>query len=165
MNFPLRADEMRPARETCERCHSPDKFSDDKLKEIKNFGTDVDNTPTSTFLTMKTGGGNERQGLGRGIHWHVQNTLYYLPTDESEQEIPLVRVVEKDGSLTDYVDIESPVDLSRLIPGSSKRWTASLATTASLIWSCRRKSASIKCCRARSSIRPFLKSVCGPPRY
>ncbi len=119
--FPLRADEMRPARETCERCHSPDKFSDDKLKEIKNFGTDVDNTPTSTFLTMKTGGGNERQGLGKGIHWHVQNTLYYLPTDETEQKIPLVRVVEKDGSLTDYVDAESPVDLSKVDPGQFKK--------------------------------------------
>jgi nitrate/TMAO reductase-like tetraheme cytochrome c subunit len=119
--FPLRADEMRPARETCERCHSPDKFSDDKLKEIKSFGTDVDNTPTSTFLTMKTGGGNERQGLGKGIHWHVQNTLYYLPTDETEQKIPLVRVVEKDGSLTDYVDAESPVDLSKVDPGQFKK--------------------------------------------
>ena len=119
--FPLKAEEMRPARETCERCHSPDKFSDDKLKEIKRFGTDVDNTPTSTFLTMKTGGGNERQGLGKGIHWHVQNDLYYLPADEAEQEIPLVRVVEKDGSLTDYVDIESPVDLSTVDPGQFKK--------------------------------------------
>ena len=119
--FPLRANEMRPARETCERCHSPDKFSDDKLKEIKNFGADVDNTPTSTFLTMKTGGGDERQGLGRGIHWHTQNTLYYLPTDEFEQEIPLVRVVEKDGSLTDYVDLESPVDLAQVDPGQFKK--------------------------------------------
>jgi mono/diheme cytochrome c family protein len=70
---------------------------------------------------MKTGGGNERQGLGKGIHWHVQNDLYYLPTDKSEQEISLVRVVENDGSLTDYVDIESPVDLSQVDPGQFKK--------------------------------------------
>ena len=119
--FPMRADDMRPARETCERCHSPDKFSDDKLKELKHFGTDPDNTPTSTFLTMKTGGGNARQGLGKGIHWHVQNDLYYLPTDKTEQEIPLVRVVENDGSLTDYVDVEANVDLSKVDPGQFKK--------------------------------------------
>jgi mono/diheme cytochrome c family protein len=119
--FPMRADEMRPARETCERCHSPDKFSDDKLKEIKHFGTDPDNTPTSTFLTMKTGGGNERQGLGKGIHWHVQNDLYYLPTDKTEQEIPLVRVVENNGNLTDYVDVNANIDLSKVDPSQFKK--------------------------------------------
>jgi nitrate/TMAO reductase-like tetraheme cytochrome c subunit len=105
--FPMQAEEMRPARETCERCHSPDKFSDDKLKEIKHFGTDKDNTLTSTFLTMKTGGGNERQGLGKGIHWHVQSQVYYLPTDSLEQQIPYVKVVNKDGTTTEYVDSES----------------------------------------------------------
>ncbi len=105
--FPMRANDMRPARETCEQCHSPDKFSDDKLKEIKRFGTDKDNTPTSIFLSMKTGGGNERQGLGRGIHWHVQSQVYYLPTDSEEQKIPYVKVVNKDGTTTEYVDSES----------------------------------------------------------
>lgn len=119
--FPMRADDMRPARETCERCHSPDKFSDDKLKELKRFGVDPDNTPSSIYLTMKTGGGNERQGLGRGIHWHIQNTLYYLPTDESEQQIPLVRVVENDGGLTDYIDIESGLDVATVDPGQFKK--------------------------------------------
>ncbi len=119
--FPMRAEDMRPARETCERCHSPDKFSDDKLIEIKRFGTDPNNTPTSIFLTMKTGGGNARQGLGKGIHWHVQNTVYYLPTDSSEQNISLVRVVENNGSLTDYVDVNANVDLAKVDPGQFKK--------------------------------------------
>ena len=119
--FPMRADDMRPARETCERCHSPDKFSDDKLKEIKHFGADKDNTPTSTYLTMKTGGGNARQGLGKGIHWHVQNAVYYLPTDKTEQEIHLVRVVENNGNLTDYVDVNANVDLSKVDPSQFKK--------------------------------------------
>jgi nitrate/TMAO reductase-like tetraheme cytochrome c subunit len=35
--FPIRAHTMRPARETCELCHSPEKFSDDSLREIKRF--------------------------------------------------------------------------------------------------------------------------------
>jgi nitrate/TMAO reductase-like tetraheme cytochrome c subunit/mono/diheme cytochrome c family protein len=118
--FPMRADEMRPARETCERCHSPDKFSDDKLKEIKRFGTDPDNTPTSIYLTMKTGGGNARQGLGRGIHWHIQSQVYYLPTDSSEQQIPYVKVVNEDGTTSEYVDIQSGLDPRTIDPSQLK---------------------------------------------
>jgi hypothetical protein len=62
--FPIRADELRPARETCEKCHFPEKFSDDSLREIHRFTSDKDNTPYSTFLTLKTGGG-DAPGLGR----------------------------------------------------------------------------------------------------
>ena len=42
--FPIRADDLRPARETCEQCHFPEKFSDDTLREIKRFSTDENNT-------------------------------------------------------------------------------------------------------------------------
>ena len=30
--YPIRVKNMRPARETCEKCHSPEKFSDDSLR-------------------------------------------------------------------------------------------------------------------------------------
>src|SRR5512139_1682006 len=56
--FPIRADELRPARETCEKCHFPEKFSDDSLREIHRFSNDKGNSPYSTFLTLKTGGGS-----------------------------------------------------------------------------------------------------------
>ena len=108
--FPITADALRPARETCERCHFPEKFSDDSLRQIKKFTPDLENTPYSLYLVLKTGGGSERLGLGRGIHWHIENQIYYLPTDQREQSIPFVRVVEDDGSTTDYVDIESDID-------------------------------------------------------
>ena len=110
--FPIRAEDMRPARETCEQCHSPDKFADDSLREIRHFGDDKNNTPESIFLTLKTGGGSKRQGLGRGIHWHVENKVFYLPTDVHEQDIPYVRVAQAgdDGQVTEYVDVESGLD-------------------------------------------------------
>ena len=99
-SFPIFAGDMRPARETCEQCHSPDKFSNDTLVEIRHFADDLNNTATSTFLTLKTGGGNKRQGLGRGIHWHIESQVYYLPTDAREQTIPYVKVINDDGSVT-----------------------------------------------------------------
>ncbi len=108
--FPIRAGDLRPARETCELCHSPQKFSDDSLREIRSYANDRSNTPISTFLVLKTGGGSKREGLGRGIHWHIENKVYYLPTDPEEQEIPYVRVVEDDGSLSEYVDITAAID-------------------------------------------------------
>ncbi|MES0339281.1 MAG: NapC/NirT family cytochrome c [Anaerolineales bacterium] len=107
--FPIHADDLRPARDTCEQCHFPEKFSDDSLHEIRTFASDKTNTPSSIYLTLKTGGGTERAGLGRGIHWHIENEVYFLPTDSTKQEIPLVRVFEDDGSQTDFVELGSSV--------------------------------------------------------
>ncbi len=108
--FPITAGDMRPARETCERCHSPEKFSDDSLREIKHYGDDVDNTPSSISLILKTGGGTKRQGLGRGIHWHIQNRVLYYATGAMDQSIPYVRVYNDDGSVEEYSDITSGLD-------------------------------------------------------
>ena len=114
--YPIRARELRPARETCEKCHFPEKFSDDSLREVKEFLPDKANTPRSTFLVLKTGGGSQRQGLGRGIHWHIENKVEFLATDPEQQDIPYVRVYEDDGSVTEYVDIESGLDPKTVNP-------------------------------------------------
>jgi len=114
--FPIRAHDLRPARETCELCHSPEKFSDDSLREIKRFGNDAANSPTSIYLVLKTGGGSKREGLGRGIHWHIQNQVFFYSSDPEQQEIPYVRVVEDDGSISEYVDIEAQIDPATIDP-------------------------------------------------
>jgi len=108
--FPIEAQQLRPARETCEKCHFPEKFSDDSLREIKTYNNDVENSLVSTFLILKTGGGSTRLGLGQGIHWHIENPVYYLASDKDEQEIPYIRYEEKDGSIIEYIDIESDFD-------------------------------------------------------
>jgi nitrate/TMAO reductase-like tetraheme cytochrome c subunit/mono/diheme cytochrome c family protein len=114
--FPIRAHQLQPARETCEKCHYPEKFSDDSLREIKEFSSDKDNTPLTTYLVLKTGGGSKRVGLGRGIHWHIENKIEYLPVDPEEQEIPYVRVFEDDGTISEYVDVESGLDTDNINP-------------------------------------------------
>jgi hypothetical protein len=114
--FPIRADELRPARETCERCHFPEKFSDDSLREIKRFRNDAANTPESTYLVLKTGGGTKRLGLGRGIHWHIENPVYFQSLDFHEQVIPYVRVVEEDGTIVEYLDIEADINPDTINP-------------------------------------------------
>ena len=105
--YPIRSHQMRPARDACETCHFPEKFSDDSLREIKSYGFDENNTSKNIFLIMKTGGGTEREGLGFGIHWHIENEVYYYSDDPLEQEIPYVRVVDDNGEITEYIDISS----------------------------------------------------------
>ena len=107
--YPITANDMRPARETCERCHFPEKFSDDSLRVIKKYGEDYYNTPETIYLILKTGGGSQRTGLGKGIHWHIENRILYYPTDRTEQNIPYVRVYNEDGSVDEYIDLESSV--------------------------------------------------------
>lgn len=118
--FPIRAGDLRPARETCELCHFPEKFSDDSLREIKRFASDKENTPISTYLTLKTGGGSQRVGLGRGIHWHIENPVYYLPVDSEEQEIPYVKSINSEGEITEYIDVESDLDPKDVDPTQLK---------------------------------------------
>jgi mono/diheme cytochrome c family protein len=105
--FPIYTRAMRPARQSCETCHFPEKFSDDSLREVRRFADDEQNSLESTYLIMKTGGGSKREGLGRGIHWHIENEVRYLPTDNLEQNIPYVRAVDDDGNITEYYDIDS----------------------------------------------------------
>ena len=105
--YPIRATRLFPSRETCEQCHLPEKFSDDSLRTITHYANNVENTKTTTYLIMKTGGGDEREGLGLGIHWHVANQIEFYSDDGMQQSIPFVRVHNEDGTVTEYVDIES----------------------------------------------------------
>jgi mono/diheme cytochrome c family protein len=108
--FPIIAKNMAPAREACENCHKPDVFSSDKLVENKNFATDENNSPTSIFMVIKTGGGSARQGLGFGIHWHVENPVYFYATDSMQQNISYIVVENPDGTRTEYFDLEADFD-------------------------------------------------------
>ncbi|OQY94796.1 MAG: hypothetical protein B6D41_06790 [Chloroflexi bacterium UTCFX4] len=109
--FPLYAKGLQPARESCEKCHWPEKFSWDKVVSEKDYQSDDANTLQSTTQVMKIGGGTERAGLGRGIHWHIENPIDFIYTDgeELKQQIPWVQVTNPDGTTTTYTDIENPL--------------------------------------------------------
>jgi predicted CXXCH cytochrome family protein len=104
---PIYATSMRPASDSCERCHWPEKFSNDKVRSIRRFATDEKNTATQTYLVMHTGGGSKRVGLGRGIHWHIETPVEYLATDPLKQNIPYVRTVDANGKVIEYFDTEA----------------------------------------------------------
>lgn len=107
---PIYVTSMRPARETCEKCHWPIAFHDDSVREIQRFAADEENTESRTYLIMHTGGGTAREGRGKGIHWHVENQVWYIATDEHKQNIPWVRVIDHQGRVTDYQDVTVELD-------------------------------------------------------
>ncbi|MBI9043097.1 MAG: NapC/NirT family cytochrome c [Anaerolineaceae bacterium] len=108
--YPLRAHNMRPANEACETCHYPEKFSYDSLTKISSF--EENSTPFTTYLLMKTGGGSSREGLGFGIHWHIENEVLFYDANHAEQDIFYVRVTSDEGEVIEYYDIESDFELT-----------------------------------------------------
>jgi len=105
---------LRPARETCEKCHWPKKFWGSTLYQRPHFRYDEENTPEQITLLIKTGGGEGN--FDSGIHWHmvVQNEVQYVAEDAQLQEIPWVKIKRADGSTTEYWRSERKVEPSRL---------------------------------------------------
>jgi len=62
---------LRPARETCEKCHWPQKFYTNALRKEKYFLADSANTEWDIVLNMKIGANHQALGLTEGIHWHI----------------------------------------------------------------------------------------------
>jgi nitrate/TMAO reductase-like tetraheme cytochrome c subunit len=120
---PIYVKNLRPARDTCEQCHNPEKFSSDTFKEIRRYADDLENTETRNFLVVKTGGGTRREGLGRGIHWHIENEVWYYTDDPVKQTIPYIREVTQDGEAIEYFDVEAglPPDFADQVSDQLRR--------------------------------------------
>jgi nitrate/TMAO reductase-like tetraheme cytochrome c subunit len=97
---------LRPVEVVCEQCHWPEKHYTDRLVVKNQYATDEENSLTQVAFNVRTGGGRENEGQGRGIHWHIANPVYYIATDERLQEIPWVSV-EYDGVVTEYLSVDS----------------------------------------------------------
>jgi hypothetical protein len=95
---------LRPARETCERCHWPEKFHGDKIRPIKEYANDEANTESVTRLLVHVGGGSERLGIASGIHWHmnVGNDIEYVAAGADREVIPYVRLKDRAGNVREY---------------------------------------------------------------
>ena len=102
--FPRPIKNLRPAQETCEQCHWPQKFVGNLERTYNYFLGDETNTPFTVRMLMNVGGGDPTHGPVGGIHWHmnVGNKIEYLATDEARQKIPWVRVTDSQGVVTEF---------------------------------------------------------------
>jgi hypothetical protein len=106
--IPTPVKNLRPARDTCQHCHWPEKFVQAQLYQRPHFRYDEKNTPEQITLLVKTGGGGENGG---GIHWHmfIENQVDYVAEDTHLQEIPWARVRRRDGSSVEYFRQEKKI--------------------------------------------------------
>jgi hypothetical protein len=90
---------LRPARDTCEKCHRPELFHGDKLTVKNRFLEDEKNSEVHDILLMKIGSAGDRAQSSHGIHWHVapENRITYRATDHSRMVIPEIRLTSGDG--------------------------------------------------------------------
>ena len=99
---------LRPARETCEQCHWPQRFSGDKLITKINYKDDEKNTPLATALILKIGGGVRPGSPGiHGRHLDVGSRIRYISIDEQRQVIPVVYYTDDSGKTVEYVSTDS----------------------------------------------------------
>jgi hypothetical protein len=107
---------MRPAAETCNECHWPQKFYGAQLIQIPYFRHDEKNTPEQLSLLVKTGGGIPELGERAGIHWHmiIHDKVYFRSTDRQLQQIPWIKVKLPDGSEMIYEDKEIRIEKNEL---------------------------------------------------
>ncbi|MFA7228845.1 MAG: NapC/NirT family cytochrome c, partial [Melioribacteraceae bacterium] len=84
---------LRPARETCEQCHWPQKFYSRKLVTQRHYLTDEKNSEWDISLTMKIGAQISALGTQEGIHWHINPDvkIEYKASDNKREKIPWVR--------------------------------------------------------------------------
>jgi nitrate/TMAO reductase-like tetraheme cytochrome c subunit len=85
---------LRPAQETCERCHWPEKFTGSLDRSYVHYLSDKKNTPFTVRLSLRVGGGQPGNGFFGGIHWHmnVANKVEYYASDPQRQVIPWIRM-------------------------------------------------------------------------
>jgi nitrate/TMAO reductase-like tetraheme cytochrome c subunit len=87
--IPVPVQSLRPARETCEACHWPQKYAEDRLVVIDKFGDDEKNTLAKTVLMLRIGGGNKGIGI-HGTHVGPGVRIRYGYSDEARQTIPWI---------------------------------------------------------------------------
>ncbi|MCX6835633.1 MAG: NapC/NirT family cytochrome c, partial [candidate division Zixibacteria bacterium] len=108
---------LRPAQETCEKCHWPEKFFGAQQKRFNHFMYDEANTSWPIDLLIRTGGGDPRTGQAHGIHWHmnIQNKIEYIARDHERQNIAWVRMTDRSsGRSVVYQDQDNPLSSEEL---------------------------------------------------
>ena len=115
--------DLRPARETCEKCHWPDKFYARTLQTNKYFLADSLNSEWDIMLQMKTGPEYAGLGFREGIHWHINPAvnIEYISDNDKRENITYIKYTNKaTGEVTIYRNPDNPISDS-LIAVQSQR--------------------------------------------
>jgi len=110
--IPSPVEALRPARDTCEACHWPEKFYGKKVKQFVSYTNDDQINPEKTEVSLHIGGHNPSTGRFEGIHWHVSKDVEvkYLAANDKRTSIARVQVKRPDGSTDEFVKSDVEVE-------------------------------------------------------
>jgi hypothetical protein len=112
---------LRPARDTCEGCHWPQKFEGDKFVVRTRFEADEANTPLTTVLVLKVGGRGHDGAVGiHGRHLDDKQRISYVAIDGRREVIPKVTRLDDAGKAVEFVSSEVPATPEQLAQGEQR---------------------------------------------
>src|SRR5208337_4830337 len=112
---------LRPARETCEQCHWPQRFSGDKLIIKTSYQDNEKNTPLATALVLKIGGRMSQGSVGiHGRHLDAGSRIHYISIDDARQVIPVVDYTNDQGKTIEYVSTDIKATKEQLDKGEKR---------------------------------------------
>ncbi len=112
---------LRPARETCEVCHWPQRFSGDKFLVKTNYKDDEKNTALTTALVLKIGGRTWQGAVGiHGRHLDEGSRIRYISIDEQRQVIPVVYYTDDKGKTIEFVSTDIKATKEQLAKGENR---------------------------------------------
>jgi len=112
---------LRPARETCEQCHWPQRFTGDKFFVKKTYKDDEKNTELTTALLLKVGGRTWQGSVGiHGRHLDEGSRIHYISIDDQRQVIPVVYYTNDQGKTVEYVSTDIKATKQQLDAGEHR---------------------------------------------
>ncbi len=102
--IPAPVEHLRPAQDTCEACHWPEKFHGKKVKTFVSYYNDDQENPEVQEIALHIGGRNPLTDTFEGIHWHVSNNVkvQYESLDDKRTSIGRIKVTKPSGVTEEY---------------------------------------------------------------
>jgi len=103
--IPAPVEHLRPARDTCESCHWPEKFHGKRIKEFISFTNDNQKDVVVQEIALHIGGRNPVTEVFEGIHWHVSRDIQvkYQALNKKRTKIGKVKVIRQKGATEEYL--------------------------------------------------------------
>jgi hypothetical protein len=112
---------LRPARDTCEHCHWPQRFTGDKFLVNTSYKDDERNTPQTDVLLLKVGGHTWQGSVGiHGRHLADAARIHYISTDTERQTIPVVYYTDDKGKTTEFISSDAKATQQQLEKGEHR---------------------------------------------
>lgn len=102
--IPAPVEHLRPAQDTCEECHWPEKFHGKKVKQFVSFTNEDQLNPQVQEISLHIGGRSPLTDTFEGIHWHVSNNVKveYESLNEKRTSIGRIKVTKPGGVTEEY---------------------------------------------------------------